>query len=262
MKFARILLLSGWIGVCALAMLEQTRLLFGLPPVSAWLLVFVFCGAVFGYNFTYPERWRRGLAWGLGLAGAVCFWHIPVFARWVTLVPVAVWALYYGFRRPGNAGLRARPVVKPLAIALAWAWVTVLLPLEARHWAAAAVLVAGRAAFVFALALAYDLADLEFDRRHGLPTLAGRLGERKTLQVADAALLFSACCIAANYFLKNYSLAATLALLASLTLTACGLRIALRKLRPPVAQKLLIDGLMVVQFALVWATIYCQLTAR
>lgn len=188
------------------------------------------------------------------MTALLCFWQMPAFARWVALVPAGLWGLYYGFRRPGNAGgLRARPAVKPLAIALAWAWVTVLLPLEARYWQAAGVLVLGRAAFVFALALAYDLTDLEYDRRHRLTTLAGRLGERRAFRVLDVALVCSGGCVAANYCLSNYSLPAALALLISLLLTAWSVRLALHRVGAAVAQKFLIDGLMVLQVGLVWA---------
>ncbi len=252
LNFFLTLLRAGWIGLCALAMLEQTCLLFGLPPASGYLAGFVFGGSVFAYHFTQPDPRRRVLAWGLALVAAGCFWQMPVLARWVALVPLGVWGVYYGFRRPGTAGLRAHPVLKPLAVTLAWVWVTVLLPLEARQWGAAAVLFAGRSAFIFALALAYDLVDRDYDRRQGLDTLALRCGERGTLRLIGWALILSGACILLNFWLHHYAFATTFGLLLSLAFSAGILRSILRH-AGPAQQKYWIDGLMIAQFGLVWA---------
>ncbi len=253
LNFLSSFLRAVWIGLCALAMLKQTCLLFGLPPASWYLAGFVFGGAVFGYHFTQPDPLRRVLAWALFLLAAVCFWKMPVFARWVALVPLAVWGVYYGFRRPGNAGLRARPALKPLAIAVAWAWVTVLLPLEAGQWAAAMVLFVGRSAFIFALALAYDLVDLEYDRRFGLDTLALRRGTSGTFKLIDRALMLSGACVVLNFLWRHYTLEATIGLLLSLAGSAVLLRWVLQRIKMT-QQKYWIDGLMVMQYGLVyWA---------
>ncbi len=241
-----------WIGACALTMLAQTRLLLGLSVVPGWIDGFVFGSAAFAYNFTHPDRRLRAGAWILGASGAACL-LLLVQARWpvAVFIPVILWLFYYGLQRPGTAGLRGVPAAKPVVVALAWAWVTVLLPLPPERWGEAVVVFIGRSAFIFALALAYDLVDLTYDRRFGLITLVGKLGFRKTFLLINSALALAAACCCANFFLKIYGLEMAIALFASLVLSAWWLRLLFQKTIWQGWEKALIDGLMVLQFILV-----------
>ncbi len=239
-----------WIGLCALAMLVQTGLLFDVGLPSPWLSGFVFAGAVFAYYFMHPDKKRRYLARGLGAVALLCFLFMPATTRWVALAPLLLWLLYYGFKKPGRAGLRAFPLLKPLAISLAWASVTVLLPLEPARWLSAAVLLFGRSAFIFALALAYDLTDLEYDRRQGLRTLAIGLGVKGTFRLIDLALAASATCVVVNYAAGRFSWPAGAALLGSLVLSGFLLRTIVRQ-GSGVWKKFWIDALMVLQLGMV-----------
>ncbi len=233
-------------------MLQQTRLLMddvGLPPALAG---FVFGATVFGYNFTAPNRLRRWPAWGAGLASGYCFFSLTPVQQIAAVLPALIWLLYYDMHSGRSAGLRMHPALKPVAIALAWTWVTVLLPLPLFQWTGAAVIFVGRAAFIFPLALAYDLCDRLYDRRHGLVTLVMQLGPSRALRLIDAALLLAALCCGLNAALGVYPTALALALLASLVLS----RITIRLVTPKTAwgdwRKVLIDGLMVLQLLLVW----------
>jgi len=242
-----------WIGACALTMLAQTRLLLGLSVAPGWLDGFVLGGAMFAYNFTHPDRRLRVGAWLSGLLGGVCLLFSVLIGHWqvMVLIPIVLWLLYYGLRRPGTAGLRGVPVAKPVAVALAWAWVTVLLPLPPERWDDAVVIFIGRSAFIFALALAYDLVDLAYDRRVGLLTLAGKLGFQKTFLLINSALVLATACCCANFFLKIYGLEMAMALFASLMFSAWWLRLLFQKTIWQGWEKALIDGLMVLQFILV-----------
>jgi 4-hydroxybenzoate polyprenyltransferase len=266
-----------WIGICALSMLAQTRLLLGLSLAPSWLDGFVFGGAVFAYNFTHRDRLRKGAAWLVGVFGGACF-LLPLLASsllpllpllassllplsassptipWqaAALVPAVLWLFYYGLQRPGNAGLRGVPMAKPVVVALAWAWVTVMLPVPMKQWGSVVGVFLGRSLFIFALALAYDLADLEYDRRHKLATLAGKLGFEKTFLLINGALTVATVSSLANYFLKIYGLNLAIGLLASLVFSAWQLRFLLKKTGWQSWQKVLIDGLMPLQFLLIW----------
>lgn len=257
----------AWTGICALSMLAQTRLLLGQPLAPDWLDGFVMGGAVFAYGFTHPERRLRTAARLAGVFGAGCFFLSLLTiapgdffrqAYWQTaaLLPLLAWLLYYGMKRPGNAGLRAVPIAKPIVVAFSWAWVTVALPLPPERWAEAVFIFPGRASFIFALALAYDLADLEYDRRHGLATLAGRLGITKTFYLIYSALAVAALCCCANFSLRIYGLNMALALLASLAFSAWWLRLSLQKAHWHFWQKVLIDGLMLLQFLMILGVKY------
>ncbi|MFN8302130.1 MAG: hypothetical protein U0U46_06530 [Saprospiraceae bacterium] len=241
-----------WIGFCALAMLVQTGLLFSTGLPSPWLAGFVLGGAVFAYYFMHPDKTRRYLARGMGGVALLGFIAMPATARWVALAPLLLWLLYYGFKKPGRAGLRALPLLKPLAISLAWAWVTVLLPLEPFRWDSAVVLLLGRSAFIFALALAYDLTDLEYDRRQGLRTLALNLGVQRSFRLIDLVLSASALCVLVNYGVGRYSIWAGAALTGNLALSGFLLRKIVRQ-GGAAWQKFWIDGLMIAQLGMVAA---------
>lgn len=242
-----------WIGACALTMMAQTRLLLDAPMRVGWMDGFVLGGAAFAYNFTQPALRLRAGAWVSGFLGAIClFFAFSMTHRWVLLgVPAVLWLLYYGMQRPGTAGLRGVPAAKPVVVAVVWAWVTVLLPLPLERWGDAWLVFGGRASFIFALALGYDLTDLAYDRRHGLSTLAGRLGFEKTYLLINSALAAGAMCIVANFSLKIYDWKIAAALLASLIASAWWLRFLFQKTNWRGWEKVMIDGLMVAQFALV-----------
>ncbi len=238
----------GWTGLCAGAMLAQTRLLApGHLHEGAALTGYLLCATWFAYNFVSPLRWQRWAGWASGgLAG--CFFLLLHPAVQVAAMGAgALWALYYGLQRPGNAGLRAMPVLKPLVVSFAWAWMTVLLPVQVADWPQAAWMFAERMAFVFALALAYDLHDLEYDRQHGLDTMARRLRFRRTFWLINVALSLSAGCAAGSFFFEKYPLSVLYSLLLSLSFSALWLRWLFQQPHWAAWRKLGVDALMVAQ---------------
>lgn len=244
-----------WIGVCALAMLWQTELLLDAPSPGFWLYAFVFSATVFGYNFT-AQKARRLPARALGVFAAFCFLELTLLQKLVLALPVLIWLLYYDRYRPGQGtGLRRYPALKPLAIALAWAGVTVLLPLPVYLWPDAALLFVGRAAFIFVLALAYDLCDQPYDLEHGLTTLVMRLGPRNSFRLIDAVLLLAAGCVGLNFGFGRFAAGPSLSLLLSLAIAEIVIRRVVGRLDWVGWRKVFIDGLMVVQFILVWLSL-------
>lgn len=241
----------GWTGLCALAMLSQTRLLQGQSYPLDGLAGFVLCATWFAYNFLSTRRWQRWAGWASG-AAAVFFWSsLNSTAQLMAVAAGLFWGLYYGLQRPGNAGLRAIPILKPLSVAAAWAWVTVLLPMAPLHGSELALMGLGRSAFVFALALAYDLHDLQYDLQQGLDTLALRLGQQRTFSLIYTALVCAALCAAGNFFLKKITPLVLLALLFSLLISAVWLRFLFQKNHETAWRKLWIDAAMIAQFVLV-----------
>jgi hypothetical protein len=247
-----------WVACCALTLMAQTRLLLNLSLTPGWLDGFVFGGTVFGYYWTHPNRMYRNIAMTAGFFGGICFLIPLIYApdligtQMIVLMPVLFWLAYYGFQRPGNTGLRGLLLAKPLTIAITWAWVTVLFPTSYVQWSSLGFLLLGRTAFIFALALAYDLCDTEYDLHHRLNTLTRALGFERSFTLIYLSLALSGVCIYANLHFHIYDAPKALALFTSLGFSSWWLRYLLLKEVWKIWQKPLIDGLMVLQFMLVW----------
>jgi 4-hydroxybenzoate polyprenyltransferase len=235
-----------WIGCCAVAMLLQTLVLLDKPLDGQWPLCgFVFCATLFGYHFTRTEPWQRLLAYFAGIGAICCLIGLPRFVILQLPVPAIIWVLYYF---AGPRSLRRLPWLKPVSIAFVWAWVTVWLPLDTVQWPETGLVFLGRAAFIFALALSYDLGDIHYDRLLKFPTLVQHLGEQKTFKWIDGALMAAGLVCILNYLCKIYGLWAMCALMLSLLYSAWWLRFIRSRSIALRWQKFWIDALMIIQF--------------
>ena len=241
------------IGCAAVALLQQSAWLLLGAWASGYLSGFVGGGTIFGYYCSHPNLFLRRFAWlagGVGLYGWYG-WINHGGSIWMSFLPLLIWLLYYGFQRPGHAGLRQVAVAKPFLVAFAWAWVTVVLPANSAPWAATGWMLAERSTFILALALAYDWVDRAYDRQDGLDTLARRLEIKRFIQILRLSWLASAVCAVKLYFMDIYSPFILAALLVSLVFSACWVPVVLEK-KPWVEwQKHLIDAMMLLQTALV-----------
>ncbi len=196
---------------CAVAMLTQTRWVLHLPARADTLMAYVFFAALFAYNFLSAYRWMRVCALFFMLFSNVLWLYLPVAAQWLTVLTGLIWLLYYGPPRriPGAAGMRFSVLLKPISVAVAWAMTTVLLPVMATQdtspplgvW----LLFAERATFIMALALAYDLHDVDTDRYAAMPTLASYLISRQVFILINSLLCLSFLCATGNVILLLYS---------------------------------------------------------
>ena len=242
-----------FIGFCALAMLMQTRMILELPLSPGLLDGYVLGGSIFGYHCTHPDWRYRSIAWGAGLAGAISFvcWAKSFTDVLIALIPMFFWLAYYGFRRPGNAGLRTRLLAKPLTVAFAWAWVTVFMPISIEAWYAALPMFLARGAFVFALALAYDVSDIGYDRRYGLRTLALTMEAKGIYWLIYLSLAISGLFVCLGWASGVYSLLSSLSLFISLFFSAWWIPLLLKNDAWKSCHKVFIDALMLIQCALV-----------
>lgn len=229
--------------MCAAGMLCATALLFSGAWPDAALGGFIFCATAFAYGFA---AWgiRKWPAWFFGALSVLLFFHLARTQQAVSLVAALVWGLYHGMLGPG---LRRYAVAKPVSIAFVWALATVLLPLPVATWPTAGLVFIGRASFVFALALAYDLCDRHLDRLHGFTTLVQQLGTRKTIRLTDAALTMAAACAVVNWSIGLIGVAALAAVLGSLLISAWAIRMVPARTHWSVWRKMAVDGLMILQ---------------
>lgn len=235
-------------------------------------LGFVFCGTLFLYAlhrvngveqlapFTSSGRYKvisshkfHILVYAmLGLSGAgVCFLLFPWSVKWALLLPGF---LALGYVVPlGKGGKRLRDLhfLKIFLIAAVWAWVTVWLPAAetGAGWNRATLLMMlERASFIFAITLPFDVRDLKIDRHTRVATLPAFLGIPLTVALSFFLLLLMMVFAGMNRYPPGVmaALGASAALSAALSAFSW-------KIEHDYYFSGLLDGMMVVQFLLVWA---------
>jgi len=195
-----------YVALCGAALTVATYPLLGLPARVDGPVLLVFCATLVVYNLdrlvepkpgdSRHERWvepRRGVLWALtALAAAGCvatlLWLSPT-ARWSLVLP-ALLALGYCLpiapfqtrdaHAPRWRRLKEVPGAKLLLIGVVWAYATAVLPaIDAGAGFASGgvyVLLLGRLLFILAVALPFDVPDIERDRASGVVTLPQWLG--------------------------------------------------------------------------------------
>lgn len=236
----------------AAALLLQTRwLLDDHWPQATSLAVFMGASTLLAYQvFTRQPYWRLWSVVGGGCAG-VAFFTLTAEQQGATVVAALLWLLYYGSPLLDRGGLREHPWWKPLLVAATWAWVTVALPTTPQAWPGLWPVFLERGAFVFALALAYDLHDAEADARFGLRTLARQLELAPAFRLIYGSLVVAGAAVCWSVFQGRYTLVAGLALAGSLLVTTFALRAFFRVNAHTAQRKTAIDALMLFQFACV-----------
>jgi 4-hydroxybenzoate polyprenyltransferase len=178
-------------------------------------------------------------------------WELAGGNMFAAIAPVFFWLAYYGFRRPGNTGLRAWLLAKPFTIALVWTWVTVLLPVSLKFWGTTQLMFLERYAFIFTLAFAYDVSDLGYDRRAGFSTLASKMTLKSNFSLIFIGLGLSGLCVGLSFAKGYYGSFSVIPLFISLIFSAWWIFFLLQQAAWQAWHKVLIDGLMPLQCALV-----------
>ena len=234
--------------ICALAGYLQTVRTWhgGVWHTSQAALLLL--GAVFAYNIVGHAPQRRVMALLAAGAAIPVFLYLPVQSKLLWMGISSLWALYYGAQTGLlPASLRHIPWAKPLIVSAAWALGAVLPALPAEQWLQAWPLLLERGAFIFALALAYDLHDAAIDRQLGMRTLANTHTPRQTMRFIYAALLLSAALMSWNVYWGNYHLLTAAALCLSLLITGVIVPYLFRNEQLVKWRKVVVDGMMVVQ---------------
>ena len=206
-----------FISLAAVSLTGQTQIQLGLKPHWQPYLLFIFFAVLFEYNLhrllsvlvnredLNPEKHRckgenrKEIIFLVFVSGAGLFGS-AFFVKWDTLVafiPLALLTLMYSILIFGNRNdpfrFRRIPFLKMFLISFVWSTSTVILPviqspenLDRIH---AALMIAERFFFIFAIAIPFDIRDMEEDRIAGLKTLPLLLNENKTLTLSYLSLL-------------------------------------------------------------------------
>lgn len=270
-----ILYSNFWIAACAAAMCWSTQLVltgrFYLHPLGA----FVFFATLLLYalhrlvglsraegfkdkgRYFVIERFQNhiGLYALLSGIGTLWFaWQLP-WKVWWSLVLVAMISISYVLPVFGRGRrLRDFHYIKIFLIAGCWAWITVYIPaleLGLQRNIPLLSLFAERLFFIFAITIPFDIRDLEIDRVNGVRTVPSVLGTRYSKVLAIAALLISGGLAAFSYRLDAYSAGGFYGMIGSLLVT--GLVVVLTDSeRHDYFFTGLLDGMMLLQFLLIW----------
>jgi len=259
-----------YVALCGAALTASSGALLGLPiritPVSG----LVFCCTLVIYNLdrlaepspgdSAHERWvdsHRRLLWGItfiSAAGSIVL-ALRLSSNALLSLPLAG-AVAVGYCLPVVRyrnrwhRLKALPGAKLLLIALVWTYATAGLPMldsgVAFNPSAIAILLA-RFFFIAAVALPFDLPDMQRDRRSGIATLPILLGVNTTQRVAFALIAVSAIFSLFNPWPDASALLVSCACVA-------GLIAGLRPDRGVLYFMVALDGMLLVQAGLLWAS--------
>ena len=194
----------------------------GLKLVLNPYLVMVFLATYLVYNFTrlvllqfykmplehpndqwvnrYPTLFYIGFATALvGLMLIAFLSHVRYILYLIPLLLIVV--LYVlPFLKIKNLNLRQIPFLKIALIMSVWACITALFPLLQLNlvwpWWVICLIAGERLALIGALALLFDIRDMQADNAQGLKTIPLHLGESRTLKLSNAfAFIFFICSV-------------------------------------------------------------------
>ena len=264
-----------WIAMAAFAMAAQTQFLLSGRVYFTPLLGFILFATLLLYavhrivglekaqpflkkgRFFVISRFRTHIMAYAALAAigaAVFFFRLSFHLQLAAVAPSLIALGYVLPFLSGRKRLRDLSYVKIFLIAIAWSWITVLLPaLElGMGWSIPMiVMLLERAFFIFSITLPFDIRDLEVDTYNQVRTLPALLGYQRTKMLALACLLAMAALAGLNYHIDAYNTGAFTGIMLS-GLIAFSLIYFADKVKHDYYFSGLIDGLMVLQFGLVW----------
>lgn len=259
-----------YVAACGAALTAASVVLLGLPARVDHISALVFCSTLVIYildRLVEPnpgdsahEQWvathRRGL-WGLTLisaAGAItlatrlsqpALYSLPIAGAVAVGYCLPVVRYRGRWRR-----LKALPGAKLLLIALVWTYATAGLSMLDHGIAldrSAILILTARFFFIAAVALPFDLPDMHRDRQSGIATIPTLLGVDATRRIAWGFITASALLSIANPWPQASAL---------LICCACtaGLIAALRPGRGVLYFMVALDGMLLIQAGLLWAS--------
>jgi 4-hydroxybenzoate polyprenyltransferase len=271
-KFIKLIFAGNiFIGLCATMLCLQTFVFFD-RKASYPLLFFVFFATLALYNLhsivalagqkTKPHpRYRivyehlnavRALTLLAMIGMAICTIGLPI-SLLLQLVLISVPSLLYILPIIAGKRLRDISILKIFILAIIWALVTVLLPFDYfgnEYDSRLGLLLTERAIFVFAIAIAFDIRDMEFDKTLDVKTIPIAIGKFSSFLLAGIMLISWAILVHFIY------MPLTAILLNVIALLSIGLIYGAQKDRPVWYYQILLDGTLLLQALIVVLTAF------
>lgn len=220
-----------YIALAAVALTLASQVQLGIKPEMNAYLAVIFFATLFDYNFhryksinNDPDalkseklRWAAEHPYLLKVLIAISFTGLSISLFFVRtellylLAPLAIISLLYSFSFPGNPKHQLRLMkitgLKTLLIAFVWTSATVLIPVfhteDSISHVNVMLLFAERFAFIFAVAIPFDIRDMESDALALQKTIPIRFGEGNALKISNIALLVSLSIATFHYLDAN-----------------------------------------------------------
>ncbi|MFC5270713.1 hypothetical protein [Adhaeribacter terreus] len=265
---------SIFISLCGLALTAETYLVARIP-LDARVGLLIFFATLFLYNLDSLLPYKTGQhlflserkKWIFGhrklLLGVAVFSGMVVLALYTQLyrqvpfwffIPFFIISVFYSLpvlpTTKGFIPLRDVPLLKVFLVALVWSGLTVLLPLLVSGAEIGAEeiyrFLLRRFLFIFALTLLFDIRDVQKDKRTGTVTFPGKFGVPFAKILSLSALAFF---IVLTLFQETGH--ERIALVLSAVFAAIVVAFS-EEHRPDYYYAGLADGMMLLQFLLVW----------
>lgn len=215
------------IALAALALTLATQVQLGMEPRAHLYLAVIFLATLSDYNlhryltiYNKPEALKNDkLKWAsehpttfialivLSFGGLIVVLFFVKTEILYLLVPLALLSFLYSFPFPGkqkrNSRLLKIPGMKTFLIAFVWTGATVLVPLffedQSFDHLATILLFVERFTFIFAIAIPFDIRDMQTDTFASLKTIPIVYGEKTALKISNIALLLSSVLAVFHY---------------------------------------------------------------
>jgi 4-hydroxybenzoate polyprenyltransferase len=219
------------IALAALALTMATQVQLGMNPQLHPYLAAIFLATLFDYNLHRYQAVRNRthsadrnkLKWSIehpyilniliitsfiGLVVVLFFLRKEIL---YLLILLAFLSFLYSFPLPGRKKHHFRLLqltgMKTLLIATVWSGVTVLVPVffgeQSFHSQQVAFLFAERFTFIFAIAIPFDIRDMETDAHDSKKTIPIQFGENIALKISNLAMLVSLSVAIFHYVNSN-----------------------------------------------------------
>ena len=205
----------------------------GLSPQFHAFLIVIFLASLFDYNLhrIIAVKYKHGTSrfgkekWAsehlkilktilaVALAGLVVslLFVKPIIVY--ILAPMALLSFLYSIPIPGKqkrqSWLLGIPGVKTLLIALVWTSATVLIPVlqsgPFSNYTPVMLIFIERFTFIFAIAIPFDIRDMEVDKLAGIKTIPAIIGEKPALTLSNIVLGISITIALFHYLQQNMS---------------------------------------------------------
>ena len=268
-----------FVAICSVALTHLTYLLLHLPKTNnAPVLLFVFCTTYFTYNIqrivrlNYQELIGKNIGIRLGwmvrnrlylltssllalLVSGGCLFYIKP-TNLLLLIPLGFLSIIYIIPCIPYKGkilpLRKLPYVKIFLIVTVWTLATVLFPFVNEYGfhnlgdINFQLVLVGRAIFIFAITLPFDIRDLKLDKVRKIATIPSTIGKVATIILSETLLIIYAGIIYWQCFeLDLLTQNQFTSFMYTITISMIIISLAIRR-RPELYFSFLIEGTMII----------------